>query len=725
MPGDALQGIGGNVTMEQFSAVLAKGEVVDLALSGQVSNGRLSLHTKRLAMDIGDISAQFSTAESVVKAEASGQSAEVGSLRFDGRYEVPERRLVGQASLTPGRVLQAMLAADRAYRLAPVIDALGPAAHEVTVVMPRGSDAVEVQVSRADTPQVTASVTLRPVDDAWQMAAASADARVSADVLAALAGRHVVGEGPVAMNFQKPSGGETFWVSADLTAADVQVGRSLHKTPGTSATLRVDGATAPRWTATTGRLEVAGEGVDFQFAQQGLVVPAFRVALQPLSPLLIDDGAMAGTLSGALATEPLDLRLMLENGAISFPPGVGFDAIDGGVTYRPGEVRVENVRLRGANSAAVFNASLAGGRWSGRFVGEQLDIDAARRLFKVAQKVRGVPEEEEAHEAVTPEEAEATWEGTFDVDFEEVFFREKRFDDVTAHVVHDQAGTHVQNIAFSSHPGMATGTVHLLNAPYQETGTIEAELTLEDFDAAYLDRLLFEKPRGLEGRVDATVRATAPSLDASEAVKGADGTATFTARNGTLGRLGFATQLLSVLRNLEIFQLRMPTFRDEGLVFDECTGEMRMESGVLTIVDSRLKSKVYGMAATGTVDFPRDATNVDIRVDLTEGVTRFAEAVPILGEAVGLVTDVVRLRLLASGSPFAVKIRLHPASRVEGLADRMTGTRPGGSRSGHAPPEEEKPVEPPPAAETPPEGEALQEQILDLSGNVLGTILGD
>lgn len=689
LPGRTITGMGGQATIDEFSAVLSQGSVADLTLQGQIRSRRMTLQTGSVSSDIRDVSAQFATAGRVIQGQASGQSVNLGPLGFEGRYELSERRLTGKASVTPGRVLEALLAAQHAYRLSPLIDALGPAAHDLTLVMPPGSDDVEVHVVRETAPELTAAITLRRVGGVWRMARADARGHVSARMLAALGGEHFAAEGRVPIAFEKRPGANTFSVSADLTASDVRVGQLLHKKPGLTVTSLVEGTTEPAWTFTHGYLDAEGERVAFQFAEDRVLMPAIEVSLQQLTPLLAD-GRLGGAVSGSIGTNPLDVQLRLDGVALSFASGTGFDALDGDVRYGPDQVTIDDLRVRGANSAALLNARLADGQWTGRLAGEKLDVDAAWELYEALRELSGRP----ASEAPEPplREGGTPPQGTLTVAFDEVLFRDKPFEDVTAQVVRDRSGVHLQNISFSSHPGRAEGTIHLLTPPYGGTGTIEADFTLDDFDAAYLDRLLFAEPRGLEGRVNGTLRATAPAIGGAEAVRRADGHLSLSARKGTLGRLGFATQILALLRNLEVFQLRLPTLRDEGLVFDDLVAELRMERGVIAFEDCRLTSRVYAMAAAGTVDFPRDQTDVAIRVDLTEGVTRYIHAVPLLGQAVGTVTGMARLRLLATGSPFDVRVRPDPGSRVEGLADRIGGIF-GGGRSSAVPLEEDVPVE--------------------------------
>ncbi len=705
LPGKSITGLGGQATLDEFSATLSQGKVTELTLSGQVRSGRATVQTGPVSAEIRDISAQFSSVEGMIQSQASGQSTTLGPLGFEGRYEVPARRLTGKASAIPGKVLEALLTAQRAYRLSPLIDALGPASHDLTVVMPPGSDDVEVRVVRETAPDVTASVTLRQTRGTWQMVQADASGSISAQVLAALGGEHFEAEGRVPIVFERKPGEETFSLSADLTASDVRMGRPLRKEPGLPATTRVEGTTAPAWAFTHGRLDVAGERLDFQFAEDRVLMPVVDVSLQPLSPLLTGV-ALRGAISGSIGTNPLDVQVLLNGVGLAFASGAGVDTLDGDVRYRPEQMTIDGLRVRGANSAALLTARLADGQWTGHLTGEKLDVDAAWALYETLRELAGRPASE-APEA-PPRESDTPPQGTLTVAFDEVLFRDKPFEDVTTQVVRDRSGIHLQNISFSSHPGRANGTIHLLTPPYGGSGTIETDFTLDDFDAAYLDRLLFAEPRGLEGRVNATLRATAPNIGGVEAVRRADGHLSLSARKGTLGRLGFATQILALLRNLEVFQLRLPTLRDEGLVFDDLVAELRMERGVITFEDCRLTSRVYAMAAAGTVDFPRDQTDVAIRVDLTEGVTRYIHAVPLLGQAVGTVTGMARLRLLATGSPFDVRVRPDPGSRVEGLADRIGGIF-GGGRSSAVPLEEDVPVEDDeaPAVADPPDGAAL------------------
>ena len=521
---------------------------------------------------------------------------------------------------------------------------------------------------RQAAPETSAEATWREGPDGWRLAAAAIEAVAPAEALAGIATPRAGGQGIVPLSFYKPADGDAFRITADFTGTTLWWGDVVRKEPGVPARMRIEGLAAPAWRLTDGNVELAGQEVDFQMEAAGLSVPAFDVALGPLSALLANGMTVDGRIRGLHRAEAQETELLIEGASVLLASGEGFDAIDGRMVRRSGVTALENVRLRGANSSAVLDAAVRDGRWIGRFAGETLDLNAVQRLYEAVREVfdtRRADEDREPAEAV------------FDLAFDELHYRGARIEAASAQVVRDRTGTHVRSIVLGAPPGNAAGSVSVLTVPGEAPNQIDVSLELQGVDARLLDRLLFAEPRGLRGRVDGNLAFTAPALGGDEAVKQANGTATMTARDGTFGRLGFATQLLAVLRNLEILQLRLPVLlRDEGLVFEECVASLRIEDGLMTIDEWILDSRVYGLEAAGTVNFPEDATNVAIRVNLVGSITRITDRVPLVGSVVGRVTDITHLRLLASGSPYDVRIRPDPGARLDGLTGRTPTAAP-------------------------------------------------
>jgi AsmA-like C-terminal region len=123
-----------------------------------------------------------------------------------------------------------------------------------------------------------------------------------------------------------------------------------------------------------------------------------------------------------------------------------------------------------------------------------------------------------------------------------------------------------------------------------------------------------------------------------------------------LGKTGLATKLLTWLRTTEIIRLRMPSLKDQGLVYDTCAGKISMQKGFLTMEEYVLRSPTLALAAAGTVDFPRDTMNLAVDAHLLGLVTGLLEIVPGLQRPAEEVRQYTSFPLAITGSPKDPKI---------------------------------------------------------------------
>jgi hypothetical protein len=199
--------------------------------------------------------------------------------------------------------------------------------------------------------------------------------------------------------------------------------------------------------------------------------------------------------------------------------------------------------------------------------------------------------------------------------------------------------------------GTLEGTARLLKGAEGGPDTAAVMATFIDVDAAVIDALLFDEPRGLGGRFtgNADLRfAVAEDLPPTHTL---DGTVAFDAVDGTYGKARSATKLLSLLKTTEVLWGRLPTLRDEGLTYDTSQGRLSARNGVLDINTFSLASKSYALSAEGRVNFPEDRMNVEAQFRILESVRNVLGMVPVIGSAVGQLDDRGGLRIQFTGSP--------------------------------------------------------------------------
>ena len=207
-------------------------------------------------------------------------------------------------------------------------------------------------------------------------------------------------------------------------------------------------------------------------------------------------------------------------------------------------------------------------------------------------------------------------------------------------LVFEQAG-------FSLTPGADTGTI---NGPVRiENGQCSVALTLQDTSLKLLDQVLLPESRGLRGRMTGTVDLGFP-WGVEEPLSGLNGRIELEGRDGSLGKLGIATKLLTALKTTEVLSLQFPGFGDKGLTFDHAVVKLGFQDGVMTIDEWLLEDKSYTLNASGTVNLAQDEVNVRVALNSLRGITRPLSKVPVLGKPVQLLEKGTSFRFHISGA---------------------------------------------------------------------------
>ncbi|NJL71853.1 MAG: AsmA-like C-terminal region-containing protein, partial [Candidatus Competibacteraceae bacterium] len=122
-----------------------------------------------------------------------------------------------------------------------------------------------------------------------------------------------------------------------------------------------------------------------------------------------------------------------------------------------------------------------------------------------------------------------------------------------------------------------------------------------------------------------------PLGNAVAACGGLDGLIDLQAAQGSFGKFGFATKLLSVMRATEVLRLRLPPTSDEGVVFDTFTTRLVAQAGVIEVQEANLTSTAYNLMAKGSIDFPANQMRLHVATNPLELVTGVASNVPPAG----------------------------------------------------------------------------------------------
>jgi len=467
----------------------------------------------------------------------------------------------------------------------------------------------------------------------------------------------------------------------DLTDASFHAGEYAHKKPGDPATMHLLAKRAQdEWQIETATLHYGGEALSAQF-ENGRIVSDFDLNVAAFQNLFAEDVRASGHARGMFKTNPLELDVMLHDCALGLSDDLRFDSVSGRVAYDNEIPRIENLTVRGLNSDFTLTLhETPGSVWEGTVQGNQLDVDA------VTAAVDGFSgkQDKEAGESSVSEGggAERPWPGLdVDVQLASVHYRNARIGNVRAAVTGRDGVYDISNLAMAPGAGRITGTAQVRMSKDDSPSTVAMDLALRDVDLSVVDGLAFSEPRGLKGLTTGTVRIEAPFGGGINPTNGATGTVAFVSRNGTLGSMGIATQILTVLRATEIIRLRVPSLRDEGLAFDTCEARAVLDDGFMTLEDFSMKSPTLAMVARGTIDFPRDYADMEVDVHFLQMATQVLDIVR-LDDVAEQIRKQSSYRLSVTGPPTNPKVSIQGLTTGEGLGGPVADTARDAARTG-------------------------------------------
>jgi hypothetical protein len=346
--------------------------------------------------------------------------------------------------------------------------------------------------------------------------------------------------------------------------------------------------------------------------------------------------------------------------------------------------------FRGANSAGVLTAAWSKESWDAQLKAEQVDVNtilAMRKTFmgetpaksdgsdrsdrsaRSDESAPSAPPEESPKPAPPPAKPLPT--GKLRLDVAKVLYRRAQFEEVHGVVRTGKEGVFADEISLRPHTGKVTGTIALPTPEAGAPSTVKVDFQFADADMRILDELAFETPREFYGSLTGTVNLKVPFGPDIKPIEEANGAVAFVMKKGSFGKLGFATKVFSVIRSIDVFRLRMPSLKDEGLTYDDCRGALAFENGLLYINECALKSSPMIMQAEGLVNFPTKGTDVQVRVSLLETITNVMDYIPGLKGAADAVNTYSSVVLFLEGSPYDMNVRIAPGERLGNFTEHL------------------------------------------------------
>lgn len=650
-----------------------EGVPADLVVKGNVKNGALGIATSSFQDDLRNLEGSFSVEAGIVTIDARCVSVSMGSMSSSGGYAIDARSYKGTLTANVPEAVTAFLKNERALEVVPpMLEPYGRSTFTVDLTLPQQRSPGSVRLSKRDAPDLDLTASLEDRDGKTVLADMEGTTTLPLSAIRHTLPDHVTASGAAPITFRRSAKERTYTADGDLTQADIQLGMYLHKRPGVAAGVRLTGeASESAWTARKLLVLINDQPVEGIWRDGRLVFPSLDLDVGRLATLLPQGATASGRITGTGAARPASAALSLKNVAVVFKPGVSIDSATGSVVYSEGRLELRNLSIVGANSELTLNLAKESDVWQGELRARQLDVNTIDATRKAAVET---PSDEDTSTASTQAQSQR-FKGRISASAENLLYRRAELSDVRATLVGDGDTITLDGLSAKPRSGVATGTVILGHSdvyPWIAEGTVR----LDGVHAALVDELIFAEPREFEGSLTGKVTFRVPIPRDDRPINVASAEAEVVGRNGSLGRLGIATKVLNVLRATEIFRLRLPSLRDEGLTFDHAVFKLSMTDGVMQVREVELKRPSFAMAARGTVNFPKDDMRLDISVYPLQSITGVVEKVPIVGQAIASVRKMGPFGLKATGSPFDPKVT--PEALPAWGKDRtMDGAGPG------------------------------------------------
>jgi len=689
LPHDAIGGLGGTVTFKRMAATLVRSAAMPtgIIIEGALADGRIEVNLPEYTDAFTSVSADFATRDAALGLTVAAESAKLGPVQCEGAYTWASHTT--QAGIAPpawnGTLACDVERAATAFLKTPPVEPtgvslfslFGSTRFDIAATLPfRENNDLVLHLVHQTEPFLEGDFTLTREHNAWRLGTIRVLSRLPIYALKPFLPPAIDTEGLATVKFDYNPSQETFEAAADLKESRIALDEYVAKKTGDPLDVIVKGAASETgWKLNAGTIAYQGVRIPFRFDPNGAVSVDLDLDITPFAALLPEGAKTWGHVRGTLATQPLRVALTMDNIGFVIVPPLGIDSINGAIRYDETGLACKDVRIQGANSDCTVTAefgvpALAGlstdpakdgitneSGWRGTVKGEKLDFNALAPILAMVSALRSQTA------ASTTSTASTATSGIFDVDIQSLFFRRATIEDVRAKILIENEAIHVKDLACRPYGGTLTGTADFMHLGEPKRPCLVLDLAMDTIDARAIDEILFEKPRHFAGILSGKAALTVP-LDIEEPINGATGSVVFTAKNGTFGKLGFATKMLAVLQATDVLRLRLPSFKDKGLTYDTCTGTFTIKDGFMTVEGVQLKNPSLAMDAAGTVDFPELDTDVLVRLNLLKSVTGLVENVPVIGGVTEKVTGYAGWHLLIKGSPYDPNVRLEPVRAV-------------------------------------------------------------
>ncbi len=627
-------------------------------MEATLEDGKLDLKTGAHELRIALVTGEFRTDSEGVHTTLRAASPDIGPLSVVGRYAPEERNWLGRVTADLPQVVAGLLPPETVPQaLGPVLTKYGDSTFWTELDLPTDeNDEIAIHLRREGAPALEGRLSLVPnALGSMRLGGIEVESKVPLEGLGeeVFSGVSATGEGRI--TFARDPALARFDFEADLTQASIKAGDFIEKKQGGRFAVRILGDAGDTWATREIRIDLLEETVAIVLTEDDGARVQFDLKMERLAGLLPEGSTTHGAITGEFAGTPKEGRLTLDGVGFAIDSERQVRSISGTVEIVDDDVAVRNVSVAGVNSECVLAATRRDGRWNGSLEGAALDLDWVRVLAGSAASFTSHGEES------TP--GDSLWDnpilGEFYVHLDKMYYRRGEMDAVTVRVIAGPDAIRIQDIYLIPYTGKLTGTIDIVPGGDADA-LVRAELEIDEIDGRIFDEIFFDEPSQAHRTVSGTVSFAAPFGTPKAMIAAADGRAVWTATEGSLGKLGFATQLLTALKTVEVINLKVPSLRDKGLTYNTFVGEVQIDSGVMTLKNVLLDGGAYELEAAGQIDFAQEETDVKVRVHVLESVSNIIEIVPVVGEITKFTTDLVGVTVHMKGSPYDLETTVVP-----------------------------------------------------------------
>lgn len=664
-PKDLLTNWGGMLTVERCKATLSgKGVPADLDVAAGIEDGRVTLSLPGYVDTLSSVTAHVKAGTRAIKADVEVSSAQAGTFSLQGGYEAKTGKAKAALSIdATNNSLPFLKSVEARQTWLPIVHSLGVSTLQIeTRWPPPEKKGLHVTVVREGEPPCNAAFTFVQQDGKWKLGEWQSSLTLPLDIVQPLMPKAIEAEGSVVLNARRSAGDSSVALEGDFTDVDAVVGDYLYKKRGDP--LAVESVLDPK-TGGIGlnavHIRYGGLDVPVRLQDGGAYVDNADIDLASVAGLLPKQGGAHGHVRGSFGSKPLAATLELDGVGAFIAPEMGIDKVSGKVSVHGTRVVLQEVRAQGLDSDCTFNAELIDGVFHGRAGGSRLNVNKIVYFVDHLKDYRKNPE---------PENKDAPWHASpfeceLQVTLDTLIYRKGAAQHVTGDFSVHQEVVRATHLVATPYTGRLTGTLEIDPSKNRDPGRVVLDFETQDADLRFVDETVFDKPRGLAGTVTGKVAMSILTGTDADAIEGTNGGFQLDAQRGSLGEVGFANQLRNLLKTTTLVRLRLPEYGKDSLGFDQCHANVIMKDGVWTLQEAEMRNPYLAMTADGTIDFPRQDTDIRLRINFLESVTGLLARVPLLGEAISKVGGMTGLDLQVYDSPYDMKVRLRPTQRLE------------------------------------------------------------